>query len=209
MAWEDALHLSEMINDLLDLAKIERGKLEPDRSRVNLTEQIAQIEASYRGHIWERGLTLTLELPAEPLFAWCDPAHYRRVVTNLLSNSIKFTHKGGQIFIKVEPVPEGMIMTSVRDNGIGIPREQQHRLFGRFEQVRRPGAGLIVGTGLGLSLCKQLVELNGGTIGFESEENRGSRFYFTLPAGETPHGEGVQNTGIQSTGYRAQNEITD
>jgi len=95
---------------------------------------------------------------------------------------VKYTPAGGRIVLRVEAVAGGMVRTSVRDTGVGIPRDQQYRVFRKFEQIRRPGSEPQAGTGLGLALCRQLVELNGGTIGFESEEGRGSTFHFDLPA---------------------------
>lgn len=181
-AWEEARRLSELINDLLDLARIERGKSVPQRTRVDLAAQVLEVRRTFESYVRERNLELVLLPTAPGLLADCDASHYRRVLTNLLSNAVKFTPAGGTITIRVEPIPGGMIQTSVRDTGIGIPRSQHGRLFGEFEQIRRPGAELETGTGLGLALCRQLTELNGGTINFESEEGRGSTFYFSLPA---------------------------
>jgi signal transduction histidine kinase len=103
------------------------------------------------------------------------------VLANLVGNAVKVTPPGGCITLRAEPVPGSMVRTIVRDTGPGIPRGQQHRIFQKYEQIRRPAAEMHPGTGLGLALCRQLVELNGGMIGFESEENQGSTFYFLLP----------------------------
>jgi signal transduction histidine kinase len=101
---------------------------------------------------------------------------------NLISNAIKFTPPGGTINVRVETRDGNMVQTSVRDTGVGIPAAQHSRVFVKFEQVQRPDRQVLSGTELGLAICKQLVELNGGSIGFTSVENQGTTFYLMLPA---------------------------
>ncbi|MEO0115774.1 MAG: PAS domain-containing sensor histidine kinase [candidate division WOR-3 bacterium] len=179
LAIEDAERLNDFINDILDLAKIEAGKLVAKKTKVKPKEQIERLRMSYEPLAHERGLKLLFDLPEPEIAIFCDPGHYYRVVTNFLSNAIKFTPVGGEITIRVCSQPGNMVLTSVKDTGIGIPPEQRHLIFKKFEQVERQKNQ--PGSGLGLSLCKQLVELNNGKIGFESEVNKGSNFYFTLP----------------------------
>ena len=180
LAIEDAEHLNDFINDILDLAKIEAGKILPKRTKVSPKKQIERIKLTYKKYIQEKGLSLTIDLPTENIEIFCDPSHYNRILNNLLSNAIKFTPNKGKIEIKVETKIGEMVLTQVKDTGIGIPSEQRHLIFQKFEQVERSARK--PGSGLGLSLCKQLAELNDGEIGFESEVSRGSNFYFTLPA---------------------------
>jgi PAS domain S-box-containing protein len=182
LAIEDARRLNHFINDILDLSKIESGKITVNRTRVSIAEQVALVQRSYENYIQEKGLKLVLALPEQIPPILCDEGHYHRILMNLLSNAIKFTPAGGSITIQVVPKSRGMVQTSVKDTGVGIPQDQAYRLFGKFEQVKRSGAYHQPGSGLGLSLCKQLVELNGGSIGFESEEHKGSDFHFALPA---------------------------
>jgi PAS domain S-box-containing protein len=191
LALEDAQRLRDFINDILDLAKIEAGKIVATPVRVDLQEQAARVKRSYDNYVREKGLELIIDVPRDipPVFA--DSGHYGRVLMNLLSNAIKFTPAGGRITIGCQvrkssspQVSESgdMVETSVEDTGVGIPEAQKHVIFGKFEQVQRSGALQQPGSGLGLSLCRQLIELNHGAIGFKSEENHGSRFFFALPA---------------------------
>jgi len=180
-AREDAERLSELIANLLDATKIESGKLEVNPVKLDVGAAVARLRDSYELYVQARGLKLVLEMPSEPLYAWCDPNHYHRVLANLLSNAIKFTPAGGCITIRAEKGSGLTAVTSVRDTGVGIPNEKQNRVFVKFEQIRRAGDTTQTGTGLGLTICKQLVELNGGTIRFESTENQGSVFSFALP----------------------------
>lgn len=181
LAREDAERLGDLIEDILDLAKIEAGKSKPSRTRVNIPDQVARVQRSYENLLREKRLTLDLEFPGRLPSVFCDEFHFARILTNLLSNAVKFTSPGGRITIQAAVEPPGMVRTLVRDTGMGIPQDQQNRVFGRFEQIRRDGAFRQPGSGLGLSLCKQLVELNHGAIGFTSEENKGSTFFFRLP----------------------------
>lgn len=180
LAIEDAERLNDFINDILDLAKIEAGKLVVKKTKVNPKEMIARLKTSYENYLKDKGLELTIELPKDEISIFCDAGHYYRVLTNFLSNAIKFTPAGGKITIQVNQQKGGVVLTSVKDTGVGIPPEQKHHIFQKFEQVERKSNQR--GSGLGLSLCKQLVELNGGRIGFESEVNKGSNFYFSLPS---------------------------
>jgi signal transduction histidine kinase len=178
-----------------------------------VAEIVSRVQATYAGYIKDKGLKLAVELPVETPHVFCDASHYNRILANLVSNAIKFTPAGGKIVIRlvqqaagsppqamspeVKPAavpPQFLVVTSVADTGIGIPRDQQYRVFQKFEQIARTGDIVQSGTGLGLSLCKQLVELNGGTIGFESVENQGSTFYYGLPAdlGTEPGVEGAK-----------------
>jgi PAS domain S-box-containing protein len=182
LAHEDAERLNELIGNILDVQKIEQGKLHAKKVSVDVGATIAGIRTSFALHARELQLTLDVEIPAETLCVWCDSSHYHRVLTNLLSNAFKYTPGGGRISIRAGRNADGTITTSVHDNGAGIPLDQHSRIFGKFDQVERAEHELRPGTGLGLSLCKQLVELNGGTIGFESEPDRGSTLHFVLPA---------------------------
>ena len=182
LAREDALRLRDLIDTLLDTAKIERGKIQPSKAKVNVNEIVARIRTTYGSYARDKGLKLLAELPAEPVYAYCDAGHYHRVLANLVSNAVKFTSAGGLVTIHIKDGEDNTVVTSVEDTGIGIPKAQEHRIFVKFEQVQRPANEMRGGTGLGLALCKQLVELNGGSIGFESVEGEGSTFFFSLPA---------------------------
>lgn len=179
LAIEDAERLNDFVNDILDLAKIEAGKIVVKKNRVSPKTMIERIKTTYQNYARDKGLEIFIELPEPELFVFCDPGHYNRILTNFLSNAIIFTPTGGKITIQVQPQKFGIVLTQVKDTGIGIPANQKNQIFKKFEQIERSSHYL--GTGLGLSLCKQLVELNDGKIGFESQVNKGSNFHFTLP----------------------------
>jgi signal transduction histidine kinase len=181
LAREEAERLSGMVNDILDVAKIEAGKVLPDRTKVDVAGMVDRVRRNFDTLAIKKGLHLKVELPEQLPPVLCDAEHYDRILTNLLSNAVKFTPADGTVCVRAAKGPQGQVVTSVSDTGIGIPRDQRSRVFGRFEQVRRPVVSSAAGSGLGLSLCKDLVQLNGGTIGFESEAGRGSTFHFSLP----------------------------
>jgi PAS domain S-box-containing protein len=182
LAREDALRLRDLIDTLLDTAKIERGKMTASKDRVNVTGIATRIVTTYGSYARDKGLTLNREFPPEPVHVYCDSGHYHRVLANLVSNAVKFTPHGGTVTVRIREGTNHTVVTSVEDTGVGIPQDQEYRIFVKFEQVQRPAHQMQGGTGLGLALCKQLVELNGGSIGFESSEGAGSTFYFALPA---------------------------
>jgi PAS domain S-box-containing protein len=179
LAIEDAERLNDFINDILDLAKIEAGKIVVKKTKVDPKEQIERLKKSYENYARDKGLELFVELPAEEVSVLADAGHYYRVLTNFISNAIKFTFAGGKIKIRVEKQKGDLVLTSVQDTGVGIAPENKPQIFQKFEQVEQNKRQL--GSGLGLALCKELVELNGGKIGFRSEVNKGSNFYFSLP----------------------------
>jgi PAS domain S-box-containing protein len=190
LAYRNSRRLADLINDLLDLSKIEAGKfdlvprvLEPARvvnDVVNFCQNLAK----------EKGLKLEAELAPDVSPVIADEQALQRILTNLIGNALKFTPAGGSVTIRCRNQEPGTknqepgaaeVAFSVEDTGIGIPKDEQHRIFGKFEQVANTDGMRPQGTGLGLALTKQLVEMNQGRIWFESEEGKGTRFFFTLP----------------------------
>ena len=176
-------NLLELINDILDLSKIVAGKVEIEtldfdlRTTVEDTAEMLVMRASVAG------LELICQIdPLVPSYLKGDPGRLRQVITNLVGNAIKFTHKG-EIEIRVGIISDQgdsvIIRFSVRDTGIGIPESRRAAIFEPFTQVDGSTTRKYGGTGLGLSICKQLSELMGGEIGVESEEGTGSTFWFT------------------------------
>ncbi len=177
--------LTRFVNDLLDVAALERGKVNLERQPVNLAILIQDVVSLYAAKLAERKLTCAAAIPGDtPLLAWADPEKIRQVLINLLSNAIKFTPEQGTIEIGVKEIPqEKKLLVYVKDSGLGIAPEDQAKIFNKFEQVHATRLKVKgpKGTGLGLSICRALVELHGGTLDLESSLGQGARFYFSLP----------------------------
>lgn len=177
--------LLAQINDVLDLSKIEAGKLELDYQKCNLESLIFDIVDVFTPGATQRGLSINCHVePAACVNVISDENRLRQVLLNLLDNALKFTTSGG-VTIRVEARPLGSqqltIRFSISDTGLGVPEELRNRLFLPFSQVDSSTSRRFGGTGLGLSVCKQIVELMQGTIGFESQVGVGSTFWFEIP----------------------------
>ncbi|HEY81858.1 MAG TPA: hypothetical protein G4O01_01035 [Dehalococcoidia bacterium] len=173
-------HLLNLINDILDLSKVEAGKMEFELEALDLSEAITEAVETIRPALDDKKhhLEVSIEPGLPPVCA--DRNRLRQVLLNLLSNAIKFTPPGGEIGI--EAVREGdCCRVSVVDNGIGIRKKDQARIFEAFVQAKAPNGQETPGTGLGLTLCRQFVQRMGGRIWVESKYGKGSRFSFTLP----------------------------
>jgi signal transduction histidine kinase len=173
------LVLLELVNDILDLSKIEAGKVDIVAEEVDLPAVVDQVIASMH-HIAEtKALKLTSDLSSDVKKVIGDPVRVREILTNLVSNAIKFT-PAGSVAIRGEPVG-AMAEISVLDTGIGIEPAAHERIFEEFRQASDKISKTYGGTGLGLSIARKLVELQGGKMGLESVPGKGSRFWFTLP----------------------------
>ena len=173
-------HLLKLINDVLDLARIEAGRLEVRRMEFELTRVLHDVAAGPALRAREHGLEFRTEIAPEiPRRTTGDAAKLRQVLENLLGNALKFTPRGS-VTLRVRPAGGGLVEFSVADTGVGIAPADRERIFEVFGQAAegRPHAP---GTGLGLPLCRQLVELMGGRLDFESQPGVGSRFHFSLP----------------------------
>ena len=172
--------LSRLVDNLLDLSKIESGRVNFERVPFDFNSLIAAAAEKYRQPAEEKGLRLTVTPAPGPLPIYADPDRLDQVLTNLIGNAIKFTPGGGEIVVSSAPAG-GEIECAVKDSGIGIPAEDVGRMFDKFTQHSYPGAGDDQGSGLGLAITRELVELHGGWIWAESEPGRGSRFTFRIP----------------------------
>jgi signal transduction histidine kinase len=172
--------MMNLLNDLLDITTIESGKIDLRPVPVVMAHYLVEIEHYHRRLAEHKKISLVTEV-AENIPTVCfDSERIQQVLNNLLSNAIKFSPMHTVVRLRVCHTPAG-IEFSVTDQGQGIRAEEQNRLFGAFQRTStKPTAGEH-STGLGLSICKKIVELHGGTIGVESEVGRGSRFYFILP----------------------------
>jgi len=172
-------HLLSLINDILDLSKIEAGRMELELTDFDLPTAIENALMLVRERAGRRSLTLHTNIDNQLGQIQADERKVRQVVLNLLSNAIKFTPEGGRIDVSAVP-KDGFVEISVSDTGIGIAPEDQEKVFEEFRQVGT-AAKKIEGTGLGLTLCRKFVELHGGRIWVKSQEGVGSTFTFSLP----------------------------
>jgi len=175
---KSAKHLLSLINDIIDVSKIEAGKFVQTIEVFDLSSLIREVRDIFSSSAAKRGLTLSLKLP-ERLSIESDQRRIKQVLVNLVGNALKFTDKGGVEIQAAEM--EGSVQVSVKDTGIGIKREDMNRLFMFFSRITRPTLTIREGTGLGLYISKKIVEVLGGCIWAKSTHGWGSEFIFSLP----------------------------
>ena len=171
--------LLDVINDILDLSRIEAGRVRLDLEPIRLASPLTDIASALRPLAREKSLELRVAIVGGDPPVMADPLRFRQVVTNLISNALKFTDEGG-VTIRLLAQPKE-VEVSVLDTGIGIPAAALEYVFDEFSQVESGSGGGLTGTGLGLSIAQRLVQLHGGSIGVDSEVGVGSRFWFRLP----------------------------
>ncbi|MBS2036273.1 PAS domain S-box protein [bacterium] len=180
----NGVHLLEIINDILDLSKIEAGRLHLETVPVSLEVVLAEVLALMNVRAVEKGLPLRLEFDGPvPKVIQSDPTRLRQVLMNLLGNAIKFT-EDGSVELKARLIEDRLLQISVRDTGIGISSEQLEHLFQPFSQADTSVTRRFGGTGLGLVISRKLIEMLGGSIDVESQPGRGSTFTFTVATGD-------------------------
>lgn len=179
-------HLLALVNDLLDVAKVEAGKLELDIRTLRVGQALSKAARSVESLVTEKGITLRLGLAENLPPVLADPRRLDQILYNLLSNAIKFTPAGGQVELLARPGQSGTLEVVVNDEGIGIRPEDQQRIFQKFEQVDSTLGRSQGGTGLGLALTRMLVELHGGSIDVASSgiPGEGTRFTLQLPVAD-------------------------
>ncbi len=182
--------LLNLINDLLDLTKIEAGKMDLSLEPVELKRVVAEVLSVVGPKAQEKGIRLSSFIPAglPPLLA--DASKAEQILVNLVSNAVKFTPELGSVTIEGRPLPTGFVEIRVADTGIGIAREDFARIFERFSQVDNTSTRSQGGTGLGLAITRDLIELHGGTITVQSQVGKGSVFIFTIPQALTSRSPG-------------------
>ena len=174
--------LSELVNDLLDLAKIEAGKIEIHPARFDVSELFSALRGMLRPLLAARTVDLVFEEPEEPIVLFTDEGKVSQILRNFISNALKFTEKG-EVRVSARPDPQnGAVRFSVRDTGLGIAPENQEIIFEEFSQVENRLQRDAKGTGLGLPLCRKLAKLLGGTIELESAPEAGATFSAIFPA---------------------------
>jgi CheY-like chemotaxis protein/two-component sensor histidine kinase len=175
-------HLLDMINDILDLSRIEAGKMDLSIEELDIKETIDSVMSTVKGLIKEKPVRIINNSPENLPMVSADRTRARQILINMFSNAVKFTDEGTiTLDVTVEQEPRPQIRLVVKDTGIGISQEDQDKLFARFSQVDSSPTRKAGGTGLGLNISRSLVELMGGEMGVNSELGQGSTFYFTLP----------------------------
>jgi PAS domain S-box-containing protein len=176
-----AHHLLQLINDILDLAKVESGKIDFRPEQVDLADVVTETTKIVSGLAARRKLQLTVDVDPALGTVHLDPMRLKQVLYNYLSNAIKFTAERGRVTVRLRAEEGDRFRLEVEDTGIGIKPEEEHRLFIEFQQLDAGTAKKYGGSGLGLALTKRLVEAQGGTVGVRSVFGSGSTFFATLP----------------------------
>jgi signal transduction histidine kinase len=180
-------HLAGLINDLLDLAKIEEGKVELKGVRVSVGGLVHEVMEAVKPMAAEKPVLLEVDVPEPSVLVWADRDKVTQVLMNLIGNAIKFTPPQGRVMVSASRDGTEWARVSVNDSGPGISTEESQKIFQKFYQVSEDGGPKPKGTGLGLAISKALVELHGGKIWVESESGCGSTFSFTLPVSGSQH----------------------
>jgi PAS domain S-box-containing protein len=178
---KSARHLLQLINDILDLAKVESGRIDFRPETIELDAVIGEVRDVVRGIAATRGTTIEMTIDPAVGPVTLDPARLKQILYNFLSNAVKFAPDHGRVSIRVRPEDDNLFRLEVEDNGIGIPMEDLPRLFVEFQQLDSSTAKRFQGTGLGLALTRRIVEAQGGWVGVTSEVGVGSTFYAVLP----------------------------
>jgi signal transduction histidine kinase/CheY-like chemotaxis protein len=187
-------HLLELLNDILDLSKVEAGKMELDLVDVSLRQLLEDGVALVRERAIRKGLSLDVTVDGDVDAVTADPLRLKQVLVNLVTNAVKFTPDGGRIDVRAQRA-EGEVRVAVRDTGVGIAETDQQRIFDAFQQGPRSASEAAEGTGLGLTLSRRIVELHGGRLWVASRPGHGSTFTFALPLGgpaRAPGSDGVE-----------------
>jgi PAS domain S-box-containing protein len=195
---QGARHLLALINDILDLSKVEAGRLELNRENVPVATALAEVLVSIRPAAAAKDIAVHSSIgPDVTVFA--DRIRFKQILVNLLGNAVKFTPEGGRIWVEAAE-RRGRLTVSVSDTGLGISIEEQEAIFDAFHQAGATTKGIKEGTGLGLAITKRLVEEHGGRIWVESEPGKGARLSFTMPAGRAAAEESApEDAGASET----------
>lgn len=181
MQQQNCYRLLRLVNNLIDITKIDSGYFELELSRFNIVDIVEEISLSVVEYAKNKGVSLIFDTDVEEKLVSCDLNAMERIILNLLSNAIKFTPRGGAINVEVKDY-EKTVAIRVKDTGIGISEDKLEMIFERFKQVDSLLTRKNEGSGIGLSLVKSLIELHGGSIGVKSEYEKGSEFIVELPA---------------------------
>lgn len=206
MASRNVNRLSGIINDLLDLSKIEAGKMEFRFNSLSIKTPIEHVMATFADMASEKNISVDMKVADNLPDVYIDLDRIEQVVSNLLANAIKFTDDGGKITISANVKNDRFIKVTVKDTGIGIKMEDLPKVFDKFQQIESALVRKVGGTGLGLPIAKQLVEAHKGSIWLKSEEGEGSSFFFTIPIAKDENIFNLElENAIQSAKYTHSN----
>lgn len=177
-AYASAERLINLVNDTLDISRIESGRIQLAPTPVNIPALAKEVVDELASKVAEKQQDLKIDTVGNPPAAWCDENKVQQVLVNLIGNGLKYTPEKGHVIVTISQ-QEDHILVAIKDDGPGVAAKDQDRLFQKF--IRLDATASIPGTGLGLFLCKQIVEMSGGKIWMESQEGKGATFSFTLP----------------------------
>lgn len=174
------IHLLGMINDLLDLSKIESGKMDLNKEMFNVQRAVEEAVSIVTPLANKKEINLNIDFRHKNIIIEADKRKFHQILYNLISNAIKFTNEKGIVDLSIS-LKDKDVEISVKDNGIGIAPQFHNKIFEKFQQINNAASGKPDSTGLGLTITKQLIEMHGGSIRVESEEGNGAKFIYTLP----------------------------
>ncbi|MGH4139023.1 ATP-binding protein [Clostridium sp.] len=204
----NSYRLSKLINNIVDSSKIQAGFFKLNLSNNNIVEVVEDIVMSVTDFTDSKGLHIVFDTDTEEKIIACDPEMIQRILLNLISNAIKFSKVGDEIFVEVVDKNE-FVEISVKDDGIGIEKKNLDIIFDRFKQVDKSLSRNVEGTGIGLSLVKSIVELHGGSICAESEFGKGSKFIVSLPSAKVIGENNLYNSKVKSEDESIKVELSD
>ncbi|MCM1992094.1 ATP-binding protein [Oceanirhabdus seepicola] len=207
MMKQNCYRLLRLVNNIIDLTKIDEGYLKLDMKNYDIIRVVEDICMSVATYAQNKGISLIFDTEVEELIIACDEEKIERIILNILSNAIKFTENNGDI--KINMRVEGLyVVVSIKDSGIGIHRDLQEKIFQRFEQADKSLSRRQEGSGIGLALTKQLVEMHNGIIDIISEYGKGSEFIIKLPINTIDNKEfGVETKGIITPNHNSVEKI--
>ncbi|MGK0467577.1 sensor histidine kinase [Clostridium sp.] len=205
---QNSYRISKLINNIVDLSKIQAGFFKLELSNNNIVEVVENIVTSVTDFTDSKGISIIFDTDIDEKNIACDPEKLERMVLNLISNAIKFTDEGGEIFIDVKDKNE-FIEISVKDNGIGIEDKYLDIIFDRFKQVDKSISRNVEGTGIGLSLVKSIVDLHGGSIYVDSEIDKGSKFTVWIPSRNSLNVDITYNNEVKNISQNIHVELSD
>lgn len=181
MIKQNGSHLLDLMNDVLDYAKVEAGKIVVTKIELSANDLVTDLVKIIRVQADAKKHELIFKPTAENLIFQCDKRHARQILINILTNAVKYTTEGGKIEVWIDHSKHNRVNIHVKDNGVGMEESEQYKVFAPFERVDHTYSSKQMGAGLGMSLAKKLIEVNGGTINFESKPGEGTHFWISFP----------------------------